>query len=536
MSGQINKGAPVSTNYPGGTDVFDVPSLPENTPLSSAGTGHRNLTQSVQDIGLAVMALEANAAFYTHDHSGAGDTAHGNKLPQANTHQSPDTDSSTGALHHTLGTGANQAAAGNHVHDYNSSTIINKPYINCTSLTRPVSPALGTQIYEEDTHRQRVWDAFPGNTKVTGFFFQDTFQRTGNTIGTGYTEHYSLGTGNGFAGTPNGQTLSWTVQGINANQYFAQRTDPTTQNTHTPDQSITFTTGNQTIFGGFPFLIGGASDDAYFRVSADGLTYVRMAVQYASVAVYYTHTGFGGEQLLGQVQMPTQTANQAFTGQWRGNVFTILQQGLTVGTVNDYQNLTNQTNTGWGIGFYAAFGAFGQNPPSDMRSVTVQDMISFTTTTRWSLLANASKPIVQLQSGASQQVSSTGTVMTWGNVLADTFGYFNPGANSTDIVVSEAGWYSVSASIVWNQNFLPDHAMTAITINGQDTLYKTWQWVQGSFPGFAQSVSTGTIPIHCAVGDVIRVVAAHNAFQDQWTFFSTTPNQDSMFSLVYLGP
>ena len=37
-------------------------------------------------------------------------------LTQANTHASPDTDTATTALHHTLGTGANQAAAGNHTH------------------------------------------------------------------------------------------------------------------------------------------------------------------------------------------------------------------------------------------------------------------------------------------------------------------------------------------------------------------------------------------------------------------------------------
>jgi hypothetical protein len=35
---------------------------------------------------------------------------------QANTHGSPDTDTATSALHHTLGTGANQSAAGNHGH------------------------------------------------------------------------------------------------------------------------------------------------------------------------------------------------------------------------------------------------------------------------------------------------------------------------------------------------------------------------------------------------------------------------------------
>lgn len=40
-----------------------------------------------------------------------------NALTQAKTHASPDTDSAPTALHHTLGTGANQAAAGNHTHD-----------------------------------------------------------------------------------------------------------------------------------------------------------------------------------------------------------------------------------------------------------------------------------------------------------------------------------------------------------------------------------------------------------------------------------
>ena len=67
---------------------------------------------------------------HTHAHSaltgiGTGDHhaenhSHGGsptqKLVQANTHESPDTDSGTSSLHHTIGTGANQAAAGNHNH------------------------------------------------------------------------------------------------------------------------------------------------------------------------------------------------------------------------------------------------------------------------------------------------------------------------------------------------------------------------------------------------------------------------------------
>jgi hypothetical protein len=60
------------------------------------------------------MALENNVALINHDHAGIiGGTQ---RLPQVNTHQSADTDSSTAALHHTLGSGSTQAAQGNHTH------------------------------------------------------------------------------------------------------------------------------------------------------------------------------------------------------------------------------------------------------------------------------------------------------------------------------------------------------------------------------------------------------------------------------------
>jgi hypothetical protein len=58
------------------------------------------------------------------DHSHASTGAQAGQLAQANTHQSPDTDSAAGSLHHTIGTGANQAAAGNHIH--NGFTVITK--------------------------------------------------------------------------------------------------------------------------------------------------------------------------------------------------------------------------------------------------------------------------------------------------------------------------------------------------------------------------------------------------------------------------
>lgn len=63
--------------------------------------------------GLAVQANDARLSDArtptAHDHSS-------NKLAQANTHESADTDTATTSLHHTIGTSATQAAAGNHTH------------------------------------------------------------------------------------------------------------------------------------------------------------------------------------------------------------------------------------------------------------------------------------------------------------------------------------------------------------------------------------------------------------------------------------
>src|SRR6478736_9110777 len=109
--------------YPAGVDTFPVPSLPETTSLSSAGTANRAHTDHHRDLGLGLNAVMANAALKTHAHTGSDGTP---KLAQSTTHESPDTDTTSG-IHHTLGTGANQAARGNHLHDYN--TLFNIPYV-----------------------------------------------------------------------------------------------------------------------------------------------------------------------------------------------------------------------------------------------------------------------------------------------------------------------------------------------------------------------------------------------------------------------
>ena len=103
------------TSFPGSNDSFSEPASPSSTPLDDDGGSGRIMVASHEDLGDAIMAMQGQATLLVHSHDGAT-SRHGSKLVQANTHQSPDTDASTSALHHTIGTGANQGAAGNHSH------------------------------------------------------------------------------------------------------------------------------------------------------------------------------------------------------------------------------------------------------------------------------------------------------------------------------------------------------------------------------------------------------------------------------------
>lgn len=105
----------MTTNFPGSNDVFNIPSDPVHTPLGSTGDSTRTHTQNHRDLGDALMAMQAQATLKVHTHDGVT-SRHGDKLAQANTHQSPDTDAATSSLHHTIGTGANQYASGTHTH------------------------------------------------------------------------------------------------------------------------------------------------------------------------------------------------------------------------------------------------------------------------------------------------------------------------------------------------------------------------------------------------------------------------------------
>jgi hypothetical protein len=73
------------------------------------------------------------------DHSHDGDRRQGQKLLQANTHESVDTDTATTALHHTLGTGNFQAAPGNHALTGSNHTASGLTTGNVLTATSPTT-------------------------------------------------------------------------------------------------------------------------------------------------------------------------------------------------------------------------------------------------------------------------------------------------------------------------------------------------------------------------------------------------------------
>jgi len=111
------------------------------------------------------MALETNVALLNHDH--AGITGGTSRLLQINTHQSADTDSATSALHHTLGSGATQAAQGTHTHTADSR------------LTTGVSARYYNGADQSIPNVSNVIVAYPSSVRTSSLVTQQT-QGAGN--------------------------------------------------------------------------------------------------------------------------------------------------------------------------------------------------------------------------------------------------------------------------------------------------------------------------------------------------------------------
>ena len=84
------------------------------TGKSLVAAASASAARTVLELGTIATAAATAYALIAHGHSGTTD---GSKLAQANTHETPDTDAGASSLHHTIGTGAAQAAAGSHTTD-----------------------------------------------------------------------------------------------------------------------------------------------------------------------------------------------------------------------------------------------------------------------------------------------------------------------------------------------------------------------------------------------------------------------------------
>jgi len=537
----------VPTNYPEGFDDFSVTTAPEDTPLSQAGPGAtRNHPQLHTDEGDAIEALQHNAALKGHDHSGdPADISKGAKLKQVYTHEEADTDSAHSAMHHTLGETENQAAKGNHVHDYNDgSRLLNRPYVICTSLTRPAEPYKGLQIYETDTDRVRVWGSFAPTEPVAGLNSIDNFDQGAGDLSLTNWEAVEYDTGDlthGKMGTPDGQNLSWTDQSGWTNRGFTRRINPVDAVTQTDDQVITWQTGNIAIEDIDSIFTSPASNDKYFRMDDTKQSYWRLAVGHDGATIYYTTTGKANEKVLGTLPgVAAGTVNLVWRAQLVGRTLSLYRAGEFMGSVVDTQNASNKGagNRGWGIGMKVGQRGFGQTTPANEQWVRIQDLVYYVATNRWTVLPVGKIPVVRLRQSANQKLVSAGSLVEWSDELEDDFDFFNT-ANKTDIVMKEPGLYDVKVAIQWNPSVTPDVAHVVLCINGIETTIRKQQFMRGGGfnPGFSQTLDVNG-QLRFNTNDVltvkVRYTASGNIIDQIFTWFDSASRINSRIDLAYI--
>lgn len=458
------------------------------------------------------------------------------QLAQVNTHQDVDTDLAITSIHHTVGTGPTQAAAGNHAHDYNGASIFNKPMAICTSTTRPIDPVVGMLIFEQDTNCARVWSEFSGNTLGVGVNYTYAFNsaNTPSQLNPSlFTQLVVQGTtpADGMMGAPSAGDCIW-QRGANATcQIVYQAAMASAATTNTDDQIITFTTGKNIIQTAQGY--GSPSNDAYLRMSADGQTYVRFSVQESGVGIYFSSAGEVAEQGLGGTKTPYSTANTTWVAKAIGDTYVLYRNGVQVLAVVDYNNLVQigEDFRGWAIGMVATQGTSAQRLPNDVTSVQIQDNVYHVEALDWQLLNWAAVPHIRVEARFAQTVvrGPKGNVIGYDTVISDwTIDPFtNLDVDGSAFTVTEAGHYNVHLSIPWDPAYHGfDQSALGISVNGQDVGRKTVTYMLGNSvaPGFPQTNEL-FFTYYFAQGDVVRVWAQHNAAVDQWLYHNSIPPQ-----------
>jgi hypothetical protein len=586
----------VASVYPGNPpgsamDVFTVPSNPAGTPLSEAGTGTRDLTQSIGDEGAAISSLQSWATLRTHDHSGDGTSvATGAKLAQSNTHQNADTDAAPASIHHTIdptGTSANQVAAANHTHDYNGPSILNEPIFVRTSTTRPQNPNPGTMIWETDTNAFRVWAQFsPSNVANVGIFTTEKFNTAYATnLGPNWSQTYYPNSGlpSGYSGTsggvmanPNGGAAQWVFSYVGfvwpidgwpwpyiQGRCISQRINEADRHTLTDNQVLTWQAGPVVMsFNGlWPPMP--SANDFYLRMNDSvtewtRVTYtyqpavgfslwlifftitVQLAASQEIVQVYYTTNGIAGETSLGTLTIPNFNPNATFQVTFQGNTLNFFVDSNFVGKVVDSNNVTaiGASNRGWGLGMTVArdpsWALTEAHHPTYVNQIWMNDVAFYTGSPIWQLLAVGATPVCRYTQTVGQEVSNTGTILTWDTILEDTFNFMNPAVSTSNIIISEAGVYNVSCTVQIGPPSAADVMEVVLYLNGQASTLRGDQYLGA---GFQQSVSFAG-PMRFAENDMIQIQAFYTGSVEFGlnTFAAQEASIASTLNITFTGP
>lgn len=530
--------------------------------LSTIGSGNAAVTGSVGGpftVTFQGTMADAPQALVRVTNNLTGNLFATNRLGQANTHEFPDTDLYPTSLHHTIGRGPFQAAAGNHAHDYNGPSIFNQPYLVVTSTSRPLNPFPGLVIWETDTNCARVWSSFEDNTLVSGLDYEYLFN-SGNSATqldpTIFRQTYPVGVPgyDGAMGAPLAGDCVWYEGGNTACRCIAQAVVEGASTFSSDKQEIQFVTGG---YGQGTFGAGGKgsgskltgpqgtpTNDAYLRMSEDGQSYVRYAVCAGYVVISYTVSGPANEVVLGSIAATTGNTGTTWLCTAIGNTYSIYSNGQAILSSVDYNNVINSgvNYRGWGIGMQACVGEGAQYNPNSVASVLVIDEPTYTTELTWQLLNWGAVPHLRASANFEQEVYVTTEILLFIVILFFVIEwdwqvehFMNPEVSQSDITIQEAGHYSIHAAVAWNPGYASfDHSMVGITVNGQDVGINNWQF--GAPNGFGQTQDASG-SYRFAKGDVVRVVAANNSSIPTYTYYSTGPfSQACYVELDFIGP
>ncbi len=150
-------------------------------------------------------------------------------------------------------------------------------------------------------------------------------------------------------------------------------------------------------------------------------------------------------------------------------------------------------------------------------------------------------PNCRLRQSARQKIAASGTVLSWGTEIEDSFNMFNAGTSNTNVVCRESGLYQIECAIQWDADIVPDIATVVLMLNGQETTVRQQQYLRGGGfnPGFSQTLTVAG-KRRTAVNDVLTVKAKYTApggiLNFIFSFFDDPAKITSRLDVSYLGP